>query len=412
MARDNVIVGLDLGTSKVIVTVAEVDEYGQINLVGMGETASTGLRKGIIVDIDRTVRDIRAAVEKAERMSGVGISGVCVGIGGQHIQSLHSRGVVAVANAQKEISVEDVQRVLQASKVITLPSDRRIIHCLPRQYIVDGNDGIVDPVGMSGERLEVETGIVTGLATSIQNTLKSVELAGLEVVQLVLNPLASAYAVLQPAEKELGCVVIDIGGGTTEIAIFDAGSLWWASILPVGGHHITSDLAVGLRAPIEIAERIKIEHGCVLPDLLPDNEYVSVSGVGSQEEQQVSKKFIGSIIEPRVQEILALVRERIKSSGYQGMLPGGVIITGGVAGLSGLKQLASQELDLPVRIGQPQGVGGLSDMTKDTSYATAVGLIIYGAQQLSHQEAAASREPLLGGIWLKISDWFKEIFGF
>jgi len=412
LARENVVVGLDIGTSSVVVTIAEVDEYGKLNLVGMGQTPSTGLRKGIIVDIDSTVRDIRKAVEIAERMSGVHISGVCVGIGGHHIRSLNSRGVIAISNPEKEVTVEDVQRVLQAAKVVTLPSGQRIIHCLAREYIVDGNDGIVDPVGMSGERLEVETQIVTGTASAIQNTVKSVALAGLEAVQLVLNPLASAYAVLQPAEKDLGCVVVDIGGGTTEMAIFDRGSLWWTGIIPIGGDHVTSDLAVGLRAPIDVAEKIKIEYGCVLTPLMPDDDYIPVASVGSQETRQVSKKFLASIIEPRITEILMMVGERLNRSGYQGMLPGGVIITGGMAGLDGLVQLATEQLDLPVRIGQPRGVGGLSDMASNSACATAIGLVKYGAHQLAHLDAAAGNEISLGRLWGKVSTWFKEFFGF
>jgi len=412
LARENVVVGLDIGTSKVVITVSEVDEYGKINLVGMGETKATGLRKGTIVDIDSTVRDIRKAVETAERMSGVQISGVCVGIGGQHIKSLNSKGVIAISNPDREVSVEDVDRVLQAAKVVTLPSDQRIIHCLARQYIVDGNDGIVDPVGMSGERLEVETQIVTGIATAIQNILKSVTRAGLQVVDLVLNPLASAHAVLMPAEKDLGCVLVDIGGGTTEMAIFEQGSLWWSGIIPVGGDHVTSDLAVGLRAPIDVAEKVKIEHGCVLTQLMPDDEYIAVTSVGSIETRQVSKKFLASIIEPRITEILTMVKDKLNRSGYQGMLPGGMIITGGVAGLEGLVQLAAEELDLPVRIGSPEGVGGLSDIASSPTYATAIGLVKYGAYRLAYVDAAAGDEEFFSGLWGKFSAWFKEFFGF
>ena len=410
MTLGNIIVGLDIGTSKVVVTVAEVNEYGQINIIGMGRTASTGLKKGLIVDIDRTVKGIKEAVEAAERMSGVEISGVTVGIGGQHISSLKSRGVVGISNAEKEVTPNDVQRVLQASKVVTLPPDRRIIHCLPRQYFMDGNDGIIDPVGMSGERLEVETIIVTGLATAIQNIIKSVALADLQVVELVLNPLASANAVLQPAEKDLGCVLVDIGGGTTEITIFDEGSLWWTGIVPIGGDHITSDLAVGLRAPIDLAEKVKMEHGCVLTELVPDDEYISVPGVEKQEVKQVSKKFVSSIIKPRVQEMLAMVKDQVTRSNYSGMLPGGIIISGGIAGLEGLSQLAAQELGLPVRIGRPDGVGGLFDMAEDPSYATSIGLLIHGSNQLAYQETAADGQTL-SRVWGKLSGWLRDYLG-
>lgn len=290
MPRDNVVVGVDIGTTKVVAVVAEVTTQGRLNIIGLGETPSGGLRKGIIVDIENTARAIEKAVEQAERMSGCHVTTVFVGLTGPHIGSVNNRGVVAVTGEDGEVGPEDVERVLQAARVIPLPSDRRIIHVLPRQYIVDGYDGIMDPIGMSGSRLEVETQIVTAAAAAIQNTLKSVQRAGLQVEELVLNPLASAEAVLQPAEKELGTVVVDIGGGTTEIAVFSEGSLWYASVLPIGSEHITSDLAVGLRTPLSQAEVIKKEHGCVSMEGINENETVEVQVVGGRRKSGFREK--------------------------------------------------------------------------------------------------------------------------
>ncbi|MHB1420034.1 MAG: cell division protein FtsA, partial [Bacillota bacterium] len=377
MAKRNVIVGIDIGTTKIAAIIGEISEFGQVNIIGLGEAFSAGMRKGNIVDIENTARAIEQAVEKAERMSGVEVHSAFVGITGSHISCQNNKGVVAVSSEDKEIGVEDAHRVLQAARVISVPADRRIIHVLPRQYIVDGCDGIIDPVGMAGSRLEVETHIVTAASTSIQNILKSTSRAELEVEELVLNPLASAEAVLLPAEKELGAVVVDIGGGTTEIAIYDQGSMWFTSVLPVGGDYITSDVAVGLRTPIARAEELKKEHGCVLSKLMPDNEYIEVTAIGGQDTRNVTKKFLATIIEPRVQEIIGMVRQEIKRSGFKEVIPGGVVFTGGTSSMAGLTELAMQELNLPVRVGIPEQVGGLVDIVTAPSYATGIGLVLY-----------------------------------
>jgi len=406
----NIIVGLDLGTSNVTAIVAKVKSSEQLDIVGIGKAESLGMRKGIIVDIERTSRAIEKAVEEAERMSGYEIDSVFVGITGPHINSINNHGVVAVSNEKSEITVEDVQRALQAAKVITLPQDRKIIHVLPRQYIVDGYNGILDPVGMFGSRLEVETSIVTGARASIQNTLKSVEKTGLRVEALVLNTLASAEAVLLSTEKELGTVLVDIGAGTTEIAIFREGSLVYAAVIPIGGDHITSDLAVGLRTPIAQAEKVKMEEGCVLTDLMPDENYIEIPNVGGQEVRRVSRRMIASIIEPRVTEILTLVKEKIDASGYAEVLPGGVVLTGGSASLEGLIQLAMEKLGLPVRIGTPQNVGGLVDIINSPSYATAIGLVCFGAKKITFSETSVEKDPLLGGFFQRIKAWFADLF--
>lgn len=410
MPKKKVIAGLDIGTSKVVVAVGEMGEEGQVNVIGVGESASVGLRKGTIVDIENTARSIEKAVEKAEQMSGVSIDSAFVGITGPHISSINNRGVVAVANQEKEITADDAARVLQAAQIIPLPVDRKIIHVIPREYIVDGYDGIVDPVGMSGSRLEVETNIVTGAVTSIQNTIKSVNRAGIQVESLVFNALASAEAVLMPAEKELGTLLVDIGGGTTELALYEQGSLWFASVIPLGGDHVTSDLAVGLRTPIMEAEKVKKKEGCVLEALMPDDQYIEIPNVGGNEVRKVSKKLLASIIEPRMREIFSMVKAELKRSGYKGVLPGGIVLTGGGSLMDGLVQLASEDLNLPVRIGVPCHVGGMADIVNSPVYATVLGILIYGFRNLAYVEAAPTADPLIGGIMSRFLSWLKDFF--
>jgi len=411
LARKNIVTGLDIGTSTVVAIVAQVNGPDSIDIVGIGESESLGMRKGVIVDIERTAKAIETAIEKAEGMSGCAVDSVFAGITGSHITSTNNRGVVAVSNETSEITLEDVQRALQAAKVIALPHDRKIIHILPRQYIVDGYDGILDPVGMYGTRLEVEANIVTGARSSIQNLLKSIEKTGVKVEALVLNALASADAVLLPSERELGAVLVDIGGGTTEVAIFREGSLWFTAVIPIGGDHITSDLAVGLRTPIAQAEKIKKEEGCVLSELMPADNYIEITDVGSQDTRRVSRQVIASIIEPRVSEILGFVEEKVKMSGYDEMIPGGIVITGGTASLDGLVQLAMEQLDLPVRIGTPKSVGGLADIVNLPSYATAIGLVLFGSKRNAVSRSDMEREHLAEGFASRVKNWFADILG-
>ncbi|MDH7576421.1 MAG: cell division protein FtsA [Bacillota bacterium] len=409
LARGNTIVGLDVGSTKVAVLVGEVGLDEQLQILGFGTVPSAGIRRGAVVDIENTVRSIEEAVEKAEQMSGRPVDGGYVGASGTMISSLNNRGVVAVSNPDQEITQEDVERVLQAARVIALPHDRRIIHVIPRQFIVDGNDNILDPVGMLGARLEVETHIVTSTHAAIQNLLKCCERAGFHVQELVLNAYASGEAVLFPAEKELGVAVVDIGGGTTDIAIFDQGSLWFTCVLPVGGDYITSDLAVGLRTPLNQAEIVKKDHGCTLPALTSDSEYVEISSVGGKETCRVSKRMIANIIQPRVQEILYLVKNQLDKSGYQGLLPGGIVLTGGTALTEGIVELATEELQRPVRIGYPEAVGGLADVVRSPTFATGIGLLLYGAKKRNNY-----REEFEGlswrGIVSKVKKFFKDLF--
>jgi len=409
LARGDTIVGLDVGSTKVAVIVGSLGSDGQLQIIGFGLAPSAGIRRGSVIDIENTVRSIEAAIEKAEQMSGRAIDGGYVGITATSVASINNRGVVAVADPEQEITRDDVDRVLQAARVIALPHDRRVVHVIPRQFIVDGNDGILDPVGMIGARLEVETQIVTITNASVQNLLKCCERAGFRVQELVLNSLASGEAVLFPAEKELGVVLVDIGGGTTDIAIFDQGSLWYSAVLPVGGDYITSDLAVGLRTPLNKAEELKKQMGCVLPALTPDNEIVEVTSVGGQQTQQASKKMIASIIQPRAQEILGLVKNQLEKSRYQGLLPGGIVLTGGTALTEGMVELATEEMEQPVRLGFPEAVGGLADVIHSPVFATGIGLLAYAAKR--HTTDMEKTEGLSWKYTLdKFKRWFKDLF--
>lgn len=409
MTRQAIVVGLDVGTTKTTALVGKVDNEQRVHIIGIGECPSIGLRKGTIVEIEATVKSIDQAVEKAEQMSGVRIESAWVGIAGTNIGSINNRGVISVANVNREITAGDVERVMQAAKVLHIPPDRRIIHIIPRQYVVDGYDGVRDPVGMAGSRLEVETNIITGTATSIQNMLKSVHQAGIKTQDLILNPLASGQAVLMPAEKELGVVVVDIGGGTTDIAIYDQGSPCFTSVLPIGGDYVTSDLAVGLRTTLAEAERVKQANGCVLVDQAPDNETVEITNVGGKEVNRVSRKLLAGIIEPRVQEIIAIIRNEIHRSGYKGMLPGGIVLTGGTAQMDGLVELTQTQFDLPVRIGVPEGIGGISDVVNSPAYSCAVGLLLYAART-AQNSSREEGDPLLGKFINRVTTWLHEYF--
>jgi cell division protein FtsA len=409
LARDNMIVSLDIGSRKVAVIAGEVGRDGQIQVIGFGAVESAGIRKGNVIDIENTVRAIEASIEKAEQMSGREIDGGCVGITGLTVSSLNNRGVVAVSSSDQEIMPEDVERVLQAARVIALPHDRRIVHVIPRQYLVDGNENILDPIGMIGSRLEVETHIVTIVNAALQNIIKCCERAGFHPWELVLNGYASGEAVLYPAEKELGVVVVDMGGGTTDIALFEQGTLWYTAVLPIGGDYITSDLAVGLRTPLTQAEIIKKEHGGTLPALTSDSEFVDVPSVGGRDTFRVSKKMIASIIEPRVQEIINLVKNKLDSSGYPGLLPGGIVLTGGSALTHGIAELAVDLLEKPVRVGYPEGIGGLADVVHSPEYATGVGLLLYGARR---QQVKEEHEDSLSmkAMFSKVKEWLQDLF--
>lgn len=408
--RDQILVGLDIGTTKICAIVAEVTEEGAVNIIGVGSSPSRGLRKGVVVNIESTVESIKKAVEEAELMAAVQINSVYTGIAGSHISGGNSRGVVALK--KQEVTRSDVQRAVETARAVAvLPQDRRILHVLPREFMVDDQDGIREPLGMSGTRLEVDVHIITGAVTSAQNLIKSVNKAGLDVVDIVLQPLASSEAVLSPEERELGVAMVDLGGGTTDLAIFAEGSIRHTAVLPIGGQHLSTDIAIGLRTPQAEAEKIKIRHGLALTELVKDDETLEVPGVGERPARTVSRKLLAEIIEPRVEEMFDLVHREITRTGYEGMLAAGVVITGGTSLLEGMPEAAERVLDLPVRRGVPSGVGGLRDIVSNPMYATGVGLILHARHHAGELDTAGLRNGRrVGRVLDRMRNWMLEFF--
>ncbi len=403
--KANIIVGLDIGTTKTCAVVGELTDQG-IDIIGIGSSPSEGLRRGVVVNIDSTVEAIKKAVEEAEKISGNQIRSVYVGIAGGHIKGQNSLGIIAVKG--REVDEEDVQRAVEASKAIAIPLDREILHTLPQSYIVDDQDGIRDPIGMSGVRLEAKVHIVTGASASIQNIAKSVSRVGLDIEEIVLEQLASSEAVLSGDEKDLGVAMLDIGGGTTDIAVFSEGSIKHTAVLPVGGNYVTSDIATGLRTPAGEAEKLKIKYGCAYSPLIPKDEAIEVPSVGGREPREVSRQILGRIIEPRMEEILSLAQKEIVRSGYEELMAAGVVLTGGTSIMEGAPELAEQVFNLPVRRGQPTGIGGLTDIVNSPMYATGVGLVLYGSKHIARDY---KRDGGSLGKWFQgIKKWFIEFF--
>jgi len=399
-----IVVGLDIGTTKVCAVVAEVDEDGGFSIIGLGSARSEGLRKGVVVDIEQATQAIRQAVDDASLMADVVVDYVYAGIAGSHITSLNSKAVVAVGGDDKDIDDEDVQRAIDAAKTFALPPNREIIHVMPRSYAVDEQNGIRDPRGMSGVRLEVDVHIVMGGMTWVQNLIKSCHRADLDVAAIVLQPIASSAAVLTPDEKELGVCLVDIGGGTTDVAVFTQGSVLHTSVLPVGGINITNDIAVGLRTPLHRAEELKIREGCSVEELVDPSRMIEVPNTGGDGVRSATVKNLIEIVEPRMEEIFDLIKKEIQKSGGYDMLPAGVVLTGGTSLMRGAKVIGERVLGLPVRLGKPIAVKGLSEKVDSPIFATAVGLIQYGT---SYQSDTASRKRYHGSSLLElIWRWF------
>lgn len=406
MPKNSYVVGLDIGTKKVAAIIGEITEEKKVEIIGIGTAESRGLRKGIVVNLDSTVDAIKKAQEEAELMAGVEIDAAFIGISGAHIKSFNSRGVIAVSGKNREISREDIKRVIEQSKAVSIPPDREIIHIIPQEFVVDDQDGIKDPLGMSGIKLEVNVHIVTGAITSVQNLRTCVARAGVEIEQVVLNQIATSASILTHDEMELGVGLIDIGGGTTEVAIFERGSLWYTSVIPIGGDNFTNDIAVGLRTPIPDAEKIKKKYGCVSHPLVDEQETIEVPTVGRGKKPRVlSRQLLADIIHPRAEEIFRLVDNDIKRMGYEKSLNSGIVITGGTALLDGLEEVAEEIFDLPVRQGDPSGVGGLVDRVSTPDFATTVGLIQYGYNLYKEKGLPRDRKK---GFWSKFKDWLKE----
>ena len=410
MRKDGLIVGLDIGTTKICTIVAERTENG-VDIVGIGTHPSKGLRKGVVIDIDATVHSIKQAVEEAELMADCEITSVYAGIAGGHIRGFNSHGVVAVKD--QEVDEGDVRRVIDAAKAVAIPMDREVIHVIPQEFIIDDQDGIHEPLGMSGVRLEAKIHIVTAAVTSAQNIVKCANKAGLNVIDIVLEPLASAQAVLAGDERELGVCMIDIGGGTTDIAVFADGSIKNPAVLGLGGTHLTNDIAVGLRTPFEEAERIKKKFGVASARYLATDDVLTVPSVGGQSPREISRKILCEIIEPRVEEILSLARQEIVKAGLADKIPSGVILTGGASALDGIPNLAEEIFETPVRRGLPTGIGGLQDVVKSPMYSTGVGLVLFGCFQRRPEKGSRFRirdGSIFGKVRQRMRDWFYTEF--
>jgi cell division protein FtsA len=402
--KEDLIVGLDIGTTKVCVIVA-APTGDSIDIIGIGTHPSRGLRKGVVVDIDATVHSIKQAVEEAELMADCEISSVYAGIAGSHIRAFNSHGVVAVKD--REVAPGDVKRVIDAAKAVSIPMDREVIHVIPQEFIIDDQDGIREPLGMSGVRLEAKIHIVTAAVTSAQNIVKCANKAGLNVMDIVLEPLASAEACLAEDERDLGVCLIDIGGGTTDVAVYSEGSIKHTSVLGLGGAHVSNDIAVGLRTPFEEAERVKKKFGVAAARFLGSDDVISVPSVGGRRPREVSRKLLCEIIEPRMDEILSLARQSLVKEGLEDRIPSGVVLTGGCSALEGVPDLAEEIFETPVRIGIPCRVGGLQDVVRGPMYATGVGLVLFGASQDRENTRFRIRdESIFGRVKQRMRDWF------
>ncbi|MEN6372846.1 MAG: cell division protein FtsA [Armatimonadota bacterium] len=407
MAKSEIFAGLDIGSTKICATVAEVFDDGRVDVIGVGTVPCAGLKRGVVVDMDATSAGIREAVGLAQRISGVEIHTAIVGVTGEHVSSLNSPGRVAVTQEDHEVRREHVERVLDASRVIVLPPEREIIHAIPRGFTIDGQTGIKDPIGMSGRRLEVETHIVTGSTSFLQNVVKSVTKAGVEVEETVLASIASGLAVTSQEERDLGVAVIDIGGGTTDIAIFVDGEVYYTAVLPVGGTHITHDIAVGLQTAHDEAERVKKEFGRASEDMVEPGAMFEVAALGSTEPKSLPQHVLAQLIEPRVEEIFEMAKREIDRSGYLGLLPMGIALTGGTALLPGIMEMSTKILETPSRIESPRGVGGMVDSVASPIFSTAVGLVKFVARHSANAKDNGKSPSLIANVVTGIRRLFR-----
>jgi cell division protein FtsA len=401
----NLLVGLDIGTSKVVAIVAEVSPEGQIEVIGLGSSASRGLKRGVVVNIESTVQSIQRAIEEAELMAGCEINTVYTGIAGSHVKSLNSHGIVAIRD--KEVSATDVERVIDAAKAVAIPADQRVLHVLPQEFIIDSQEGIPEPIGMSGVRLEARVHLVTGAVSAAQNIVKCVQRCGLSVEDIVLEQLASSYAVLTEDEKELGICIIDMGGGTTDIAVFCGGAIQHTAVIPIAGAQVTNDIAVSLRTPAQYAEEIKIKYACALSQLANPDETIEVPSVGDRPPRRLARQTLAEVVEPRYEELFHLVRKELRRSGFEELIAAGIVLTGGSAKMEGAIELAEEVFHMPVRLGVPQYVEGLSDVVRNPIHATGVGLLLYGQEALQTRAEAAQSRVGLGSVFRRMKSWFK-----
>jgi len=407
MARSELVVGLDIGTTKICAVVGEVTPDG-VDIVGIGTSPSTGLRKGVVVNIEQTVQSIKKCLEEAELMAGCEIHSVYAGIAGSHIKGFNSNGMVTVKGG--EVGPKDIERAIESAKAITIPLDRDLLHILPQEFIVDEQHGIAEPLGMAGLRLEVKVHIVTGAVTSAQNIIRSCHRSGLDVHDIVLESLASAKAVLTEEEREIGVALVDLGGGTTDIAIFSDDAIKHTGVLPLAGANLTNDIAFGLRTPMAAAEKIKIKYGCALTDLVKHDEFIEVTSVGGREARRLSRQILAEICEPRVEEILSLVDQELVRSNCKNLIGAGVVLTGGTSQIQGIVELGEQVFNLPVRVGYPRNIGGLRDVVNSPVFATAVGLLLWGAEKQVVEHKFRIRDAnMFNRVLSRMRKWYSDI---
>lgn len=404
----NLLVGLDIGTSKVVAIVGEVTPRGVVEVVGIGSHPSRGMKKGVVVNIESTVQSIQRAVEEAELMAGCQIHSVFTGIAGSHIRSLNSHGIVAIRD--REVTPADVERVIDAARAVAIPADQKILHILPQEFIIDTQEGIREPAGMSGVRLEAKVHMVTGAVSAAQNIVKCVRRCGLEVDDVILEQLAAGYAVLTEDEKELGVCLIDVGGGTSDVAVFTDGAIRHTAVIPIAGDQVTNDIAVALRTPTQHAEEIKIKYACALSQLASAEETIEVPSVGDRPPRRLSRQTLAEVVEPRYEELFSLVHAELRRSGFEDLIAAGIVLTGGSSRMEGVAELAEEVFHMPVRLGMPQNVAGLADVVRNPIYSTGVGLLQFGSHNRRHQIQEFRGEAGMSGLWARMKGWFQGNF--
>ncbi len=405
--KEQIIVGLDVGTTKICAVVGEV-RGNEINIIGIGTHPSNGLRKGVVVNIESTVSSIKKAVEEAELMAGCEINSVFTGIAGSHVRSLNSHGIVAIRD--REVNRSDVDRVIDAARAVAIPADQRILHVLPQEYVIDGQEGIREPIGMSGVRLEARVHMVTGAASAAQNIVKCVQRCGLEVDDVVLEQLASSYAVLTEDEMELGVCLVDIGGGTTDLAVFNEGAIKHTAVIPIAGDQVTNDIAISMRTPTQYAEEIKIKYACALSQLANRDETIEVPSVGDRPPRRLARQTLAEVVEPRYEELFGLIRDELRRSGFEDMVAAGIVLTGGSSKMEGAVELAEEVFHMPVRLGFPQHVRGLGDVVRNPIHSTGVGLLLYARDRMERNLPDLRMTGSLREIWERMKSWFQGNF--
>jgi cell division protein FtsA len=404
----NLIVGLDIGTSKVVAIVGEITSDNEIEIIGLGSHPSRGLKKGVVVNIESTVQSIQRAIEEAELMSGCQIHSVYAGIAGSHIRSLNSHGIVAIRD--KEVTPADVERVIDAARAVAIPADQKILHILPQEFIIDQQESIREPIGMSGVRLEAKVHMVTGAVSAAQNIIKCVRRCGLEVDDIILEQLASSYSVLTEDEKELGVCLVDIGGGTTDIAVFTEGAIRHTAVIPIAGDQVTNDIAVALRTPTQYAEEIKIKYACALTQLANADETIEVPSVGDRPDRRLARQTLAEVVEPRYEELFTLIQAELRRSGFEDLCAAGIVLTGGSSKMEGAVELAEEIFHMPVRLGFPQYVSGLVDVVRNPIHSTGVGLLLFGYKNRSVRESEARMGNGFKSVWSRMKNWFQGNF--